>query len=67
MSVAEIKKAVKALSAEELAEVSAFIAACDAEGWDRQIDADFAPEGRLSAVVDEVRADIRANRLDELP
>ena len=67
MSVAEIKEAVKALSPEELAEVSAFIAEREGEAWGRQIDADFAEGGRLLAVREEVRADIRAGRLDDLP
>lgn len=67
MSVAEIKQAVKALSSEELAEVSAFIAQCEADAWDKQIDADFSKGGRLRSVLDEVKQDLRAGRLDELP
>lgn len=67
MSVAEIKQAVKALSPGELAEVSAFIAEREAEAWDRQIDADFAEGGRLSSVREEVRGDLRAGHLEDLP
>lgn len=66
MSVAEIKQAVKVLSPEELAEVSAFIAEYEAAAWDRQIDADFAEGGRLRSVLEEVKADLRAGRLDNL-
>ena len=35
--------------------------------WDRQMDGDFAVEGRLRAVLEEVRADLRAGRMEELP
>ena len=67
VSIAEIKQAVVALSPQELAEISAFVAECDAAAWDRQIEADFAQGGRLESVLDEVKSDIRAGRLEELP
>ena len=63
----EIKRAVKSLSPEELAEISAFVAECDAVIWDLQIDADFAEGGRLRGVLDEVKSDVRARKLRELP
>jgi hypothetical protein len=67
VSLAEIKTAVDALSPEELAELAAFIRERDQAGWDRQIDADFAEGGRLRSVAEDVRADIRAGRLQDLP
>ena len=67
MSLAEIKNAVAALSPEELAELAAFVRERDNAAWDRQIDADFAENGRLREVADEVRADIRAGRLEDMP
>jgi hypothetical protein len=67
VSPAEIKTAVGALSPEELAELAAFIRERDQAAWDRQIDADFAEGGRLHRVVEDVRADIRAGRLQDLP
>ncbi len=67
MSLSEIKNAVDALSADELAELAAFIRERENRAWDRQIDADFDEGGRLSAVAEEVRADIRAGRLQDLP
>ena len=67
MSVSEIKQAVKSLSPEEFAEISAFVAEYDAVIWDFQIDADFAEGGRLRAVLDEVRSDVCAGKLHELP
>jgi hypothetical protein len=67
VSLAEIKNAVAALSPEELAELAAFVRERDNAAWDRQIDADFAENGRLREVADEVRADLRAGRLEDMP
>jgi hypothetical protein len=67
VSLAEIKTAVDALSPEELAELAAFIRERDQAVWDRQIDADFAEGGRLHSVAEDVRADIRAGRFQDLP
>jgi hypothetical protein len=57
---------VDALSPEELAELAAFIRERDQGAWDREIDADFAEGGRLHRVGEDVRADIRASRLQDL-
>ena len=67
MSLSEIKNAVDALTPEELAELAAFIRARDDAAWDKQIDADFAEGGRLREIADEVRADTRAGKLQDLP
>ncbi len=67
MSLSEIKDAVDALTPVELAELAAFIRARDDAAWDRQIDADFAEGGRLREIVDEVRADTRSGKLQDLP
>ena len=67
MSLAEIKTAVDALSAAELAELAAFVREREDRAWDKQIDADFAEGGRLSAIAEEARGDIRAGRLRDLP
>jgi hypothetical protein len=58
MSLAEIKHAVDALSEAELTELASFIRKREESVWDRQIDADFAENGRLRAVLEEVRADL---------
>lgn len=67
MSLIELKDAVRALSCEELADLAAFIREREEAEWDRQIDADFAEGGRLRPLLDEVRADIAAGRLEGLP
>jgi hypothetical protein len=50
-----------------LAELASFIRERENAAWDRQIDADFAENGRLRRVLEEVRENIRAGRLEELP
>jgi hypothetical protein len=67
MSLAEIKSAVEGLSEAELTELASFIRRREELAWDRQIDADFAEGGRLRSVLEEVRADLRAGRVEELP
>jgi hypothetical protein len=67
VSLTEIKIAVDRLSADELTELAAFIRERDNSAWDRQIDNDFSDDGRLRSVAEEVRADIRAGRLQDLP
>jgi hypothetical protein len=67
MGLAEIKSAVDSLSHEELAELAVFIRERDNAIWDRQIDADFAEGGRLREIADEVRADTRTGKLQDLP
>lgn len=65
--MAGLKKEVDALSPSELAELAAYIAHRDNAAWDAQIDKNFNEGGRLRPVLDEVRADILAGRLDQMP
>ena len=67
MSLAEIKTAVDQLSPKEFAELIAFLRERDRAAWDRQIDDDFDEDGWLRPVLDEVRADLHAGRMQELP
>lgn len=67
MRVAELKREVDALKPGERAELSAYIARLENAEWNAKLDADFDEGGRLRAVLDEVRGDIRSGRLDELP
>lgn len=67
MSLTEIKDAVETLSPRELAELASFIRDRENAAWDRQIDADFAEDGRLRPILEEVRNNIRDGRLEGLP
>ncbi len=67
MSLAELKRAVEGLNPDELAELAAFVRMREEAAWDRKIDADFSEGGRLAGILEEVRADIREGRLEELP
>jgi hypothetical protein len=67
MSLAELKEAVAALSPADLAELASFIRQRENSEWDRQIDANFAEGGRLRPVLEEVRKNLRAGRLEDLP
>jgi hypothetical protein len=67
VSLAEIKDAVETLSPGELAELVSFSRERENAAWDRQIDADFAEDGRLRPVLEEVRKNIRTGRLEDLP
>ncbi len=67
VNLTELKSVIEALSPDELTDLAAFIRDRDNAAWDEQIDADFAEGGRLRAVLAEVRADIKARRLNALP
>jgi hypothetical protein len=67
VSLTEIKDAVETLSPRELAELASFIRDRENAAWDRQIDADFAEDGRLRPILEEVRNNIRDGRLERLP
>ena len=67
MSLAEIEKAVDELKPDELAKLAAYIARRDNAEWDAAMDRDFSEGGRLRSVLEEVRADIQAGRLEEMP
>jgi hypothetical protein len=67
VTLTEIKTAVETLSPGELIELAAFIRERDNTAWDRQIYSDFSENGRLTSVAEEVREDIRAGRLQDLP
>ena len=64
-TVEEIKQAVHALSAIDLATFRAWFADFDADLWDLQLDQDVA-EGRLDALANEALGDLREGRCTEL-
>jgi len=65
-TVEEIKSAIQKLSLEERAEVAKWIHGWEDDDWDRQMAAD-AKAGRLDKLLNEVRDDIRNDRLEEGP
>ncbi len=67
MSLTELKTAVDQLPPRELTELAAFVRQREEATWDRQIDTDFAEQGRLRTVLEEVRGDLRAGRMEEMP
>ncbi len=67
MSLAEIEKAVDALSAEELAKLAAYIAKQDRLAWDRQLEKDFSPSGKHEKLLGEIDAEIDAGNFTPLP
>ena len=67
MRLAEIEKAVDALSPEELAKLAAYIARHDKLAWNEQLERDFSPGGKHAAVIDKVDAEIDAGNFTPLP
>lgn len=65
MSTNEIERAVRELPPAELAKFREWFDAFDAEQWDRQIEEDVAA-GRLDALANEARDDLRHGRCTEL-
>jgi hypothetical protein len=66
MSLSEIKTAVRQLSPNELAELSAFIARQDNEAWDKQMEAD-AEKGKLDFLFEEGERERVAGKLRDWP
>jgi hypothetical protein len=67
MSLAEIEKAVDALSPEELAKLAAYVARQDKLAWDEQIDQDFSTGGKHAAALEKIDAEIDAGNFRPLP
>ena len=66
MSLAEIEKAVDALSAEELAKLATYVAHHDKLAWDEQIEEDFSPGGKHAATLKKIDAEIDAGNFTPL-
>jgi hypothetical protein len=71
-AVEKLASEIQGLSQEELGQFLSWLAQYQAEQmdqWDRQIERDSSPGGRLQSVLDRVRKDISAGRtkpLDEV-
>jgi phage shock protein A len=61
----ELKKIVLEMSAAERAELKAFLDELEADDWDKQIAQDQA-EGRLDALIADVKAEIKAGKIKPL-
>jgi hypothetical protein len=66
MSLAEIKSAVRQLSAKELAELAAFVSEQDNAAWDEQIEQDAA-SGKLDFLFQEADNERHAGKLRDWP
>ena len=60
-TIQEIERAVSDLPPEELSRFRAWFLEFDAQVWDEQFESDVAA-GRLQALADEAREDMRAGR-----
>jgi hypothetical protein len=67
MTITELKEAIEHLDFEERAQLEALLHPCDPDEWDKQMEGDFAAEGRLSWLVKEVDDDIRDLKLKDMP
>ena len=67
MSLAEIEKAVDALSPVELAKLAAYIARHDNSAWDEEIERDFSPGGKHEPLLKKIDAQIDDGDFTPLP
>jgi hypothetical protein len=65
MTIEALKAAIADL-VEDRAALAAWIVEQDMKSWDEQIDNDFSPGGKGMAMLDEVKADIRAGKFKPL-
>ena len=67
MSLAEIERAVKELSREELAKLAGFIAQQDKLVWDEELEQDFSPGGEHAGALEKIDAEIDAGNFRPMP
>lgn len=67
MSLAEIEKAVDALTPAELAQLAAYIARHDKLVWDEEIERDFSSGGIHAASLEKIDAEIDAGNFKPMP
>jgi hypothetical protein len=65
MSLAEIEKAVDALSAEELSKLADYIARHDKLIWDEQIERDFSRGGKHAGAIERIDSEIDAGKFTQ--
>jgi hypothetical protein len=62
MDFAEIQHAIEELPKEQQAALAVWMAERDQADWDAEIERDFAPGGPGVALLDEMKADVRAGK-----
>jgi hypothetical protein len=62
MDLAEIQHAIEELPKEQQATLAAWLTERDQADWDVEIERDFVPGGAGIAVIEEMKADIRAGK-----
>jgi hypothetical protein len=67
VSLGEIEQALDKLSPEDLAKLAAHIACRDNLAWDKEIEEDFAPEGKHHEALKKIDAEIDAGNFKPLP
>src|SRR5204863_8398418 len=67
MSLAEIEKAVDALSPKDLANLAAYIARHDKLAWDEEIERDFSADGKHADSPKKIDAQIEAGNFTPFP
>jgi hypothetical protein len=63
MSLETIKEAITELPRDEKARLTAWLLQQDMEEWDRQIQEDFSPGGKGTALLEEAEADVWEERV----
>jgi hypothetical protein len=66
MSVEEIERAIRALSADEFARIAERVHALEQERWDAELDRD-ASSGKLDFLIAEAKEDRKHGRLKDWP
>jgi hypothetical protein len=67
MSLAEIEKAVDALSPDELTKLAAYIIRHDKLAWDQEIEKDFSPGGKHEKTLEKIDTEIDSGNFTPIP
>ena len=62
MELAEIQQAIEQLPRDQQAALASWLAERDQAEWETEIERDFAPGGAGMALLDELKADVRAGK-----
>lgn len=67
MTLAEIKDAIERLDPQERAQLEALLHPHHLDEWDKEMEKDFADDGRLAWLVKETDEDIKSGNLKDMP